>query len=111
MLALLFRCTALPNRRRTGRRGNCSVPASFSLLVRRRRGSGTWIPYAYPVHGGICWPREGFVHFLQSCQLFGRVLDEYSTDTTAPQLRGRVSGGPTPESATPCKPLATGARR
>src|SRR5712691_5388312 len=52
------------NRRRTGRRGNCSVPASFSLLVRRRRGSGTWIPYAYPVHGGICWPREGLVYPL-----------------------------------------------
>jgi len=55
--------------------------------------------------------RAESLHFLQSCQLFGRVLDEYSTDTTAPQLRGRVSGGTTPESATPGKPLATGARR
>src|SRR5947209_9991112 len=36
------------------------------------------------------------LHFLQSCQLFGRVLDEHSTDTTAPQLWGRVSRGTAP---------------
>ena len=31
-------------------------------------------------------PQGGILHFLQSCQHLGRVLDEYSTDTTTTRL-------------------------
>ena len=51
------------------------------------------------------------LHFLQSCQHGARVLDEYSTDTTAPQLWGRVSGGPPSDGPASGEPDATGARR
>src|SRR5262252_871965 len=70
-----------------------------------------------------CWRREGCaprprarrtvasLHFLQSCQPAGRVLDEYSTDTTAPRLWGRVSRGTAPDATGSGEPDTTGARR
>jgi hypothetical protein len=51
------------------------------------------------------------LHFLQSGKHAGRVLNEYSTDTTAPQLWGWVPGGTAPAGAGPGEPSATGARR
>ena len=56
-------------------------------------------------------PRAARVHFLQSCQHGARVFDEHSTNTTAPQLWGWVSGGTTAEQTAPGEPGTTGARR
>ena len=41
-------------------------------------------------------PQGASLHFLQSGKHGARVLDEYSAETTAPQLWGRVSGRPAP---------------
>jgi len=51
------------------------------------------------------------LHFLQSGKYAGRVLDEYSTDTTAPQLWRRVFGGSPATQAASGAPDAMGARR
>src|SRR6266446_5225689 len=51
------------------------------------------------------------LHFLQSCQLFGRVLDEHSTNTTATRVWRRVSGGSPATQAASGAPDATEVRR
>src|SRR5215475_11109286 len=95
----------------SGCRGNSLFLLFSSYFVPVWRYAGSWIPYACPFRGGICWPGVDLVHFLQCCQHPGRVLDEHSTHTTAPRLWGRVSRGTAAHCPALCEALATGARR
>src|SRR5438093_10010132 len=84
------------------------------MIIVRVSGSGVPMDRANGLNQALGTRAEragASVHFLQSCQHVGRVLDEHSTDTTAPQLWGRVSGGPPSDGPASGEPDATGARR